>query len=233
MTWRSENSSPHRDSNSDQSVVQPVASRYNDCTIPAHSLYLNCILITIFLNRIYFTCKKLYVLSYAATEYASNFQMRSPNTSAWELLVWVHMHVACDPIKQTISGHLVSKTVTSQNLTVAWVPTVAGYSHRYFIENGGSLNYRCQYLREQDNFKHSLHKAQKKRRMHNKEACLSICHHVSSPKLLDYSKDFDYISRANLILISIVQHNPYFTWSSNRISFFSETAQCRKNLYKT
>jgi hypothetical protein len=35
--WRSENSWPHRDSNSDLSVVQPVASRYTDYAIPAPS----------------------------------------------------------------------------------------------------------------------------------------------------------------------------------------------------
>jgi hypothetical protein len=33
--WRSENSWPHRDSNSDSSVVQPVTSRYTDYSIPA------------------------------------------------------------------------------------------------------------------------------------------------------------------------------------------------------
>jgi hypothetical protein len=31
-----ENSCPYRDSNSNLSVVQPVASRYTDCAIPAH-----------------------------------------------------------------------------------------------------------------------------------------------------------------------------------------------------
>jgi hypothetical protein len=34
MTWRRENSWPYRKLNSDPSVVQPVASRYTDCTIP-------------------------------------------------------------------------------------------------------------------------------------------------------------------------------------------------------
>jgi hypothetical protein len=33
--WRRENSWPDRDSNSDPSVVQPVASRYTDYAIPA------------------------------------------------------------------------------------------------------------------------------------------------------------------------------------------------------
>jgi hypothetical protein len=33
--WRSENSFPHRDSNSDPLVVQLVISRYTDCAIPA------------------------------------------------------------------------------------------------------------------------------------------------------------------------------------------------------
>jgi hypothetical protein len=37
--WRSENSWPHRDPNSDLSVVQPVASRYTDCAIPDPLLY--------------------------------------------------------------------------------------------------------------------------------------------------------------------------------------------------
>jgi hypothetical protein len=35
MTWRKENSRPYRDSNSDPSVVQPVASHYTDFSIPA------------------------------------------------------------------------------------------------------------------------------------------------------------------------------------------------------
>jgi hypothetical protein len=34
-TWRRENSWAYRDSNSDTSVVQPVASRYTDCAVPA------------------------------------------------------------------------------------------------------------------------------------------------------------------------------------------------------
>jgi hypothetical protein len=33
--WRRENSWPYRDSNSDVSVVQPVASRYTDYAIPS------------------------------------------------------------------------------------------------------------------------------------------------------------------------------------------------------
>jgi hypothetical protein len=33
---RSENSLPYRDSNSDPLVVQPVASRYTDCTTATH-----------------------------------------------------------------------------------------------------------------------------------------------------------------------------------------------------
>jgi hypothetical protein len=33
-TWRRENSCPYRDSNSDPSVVQPVASRYTEYAIP-------------------------------------------------------------------------------------------------------------------------------------------------------------------------------------------------------
>jgi hypothetical protein len=37
-TWRSENSWPYRDSNSNSSVVQPVTSRYIDCSIPAPNL---------------------------------------------------------------------------------------------------------------------------------------------------------------------------------------------------
>jgi hypothetical protein len=36
--WRRENSWLYRDSNSDSSVVDPVASRYNDCSIPALNL---------------------------------------------------------------------------------------------------------------------------------------------------------------------------------------------------
>jgi hypothetical protein len=35
MTWRKENSSSYRDSNSDPSPVQPVASCYTNCAIPA------------------------------------------------------------------------------------------------------------------------------------------------------------------------------------------------------
>jgi hypothetical protein len=34
-TWRRESSGPYQDSNADPSVVQPVASRYTDCAIPA------------------------------------------------------------------------------------------------------------------------------------------------------------------------------------------------------
>jgi hypothetical protein len=36
MTWRRENCCPYRDSKSDPSVVQPVASPYTECAIPAH-----------------------------------------------------------------------------------------------------------------------------------------------------------------------------------------------------
>jgi hypothetical protein len=36
-TWRNENFCPHRDSNSKPSVFQPIASRYTDCAIQAHS----------------------------------------------------------------------------------------------------------------------------------------------------------------------------------------------------
>jgi hypothetical protein len=34
-TWRRENSCPYRDSNSDPSIVQPVANCYIDCNLPA------------------------------------------------------------------------------------------------------------------------------------------------------------------------------------------------------
>jgi hypothetical protein len=37
--WRRENSSPYRDSNSDPSVVQSVASRYTDYATPARNQY--------------------------------------------------------------------------------------------------------------------------------------------------------------------------------------------------
>jgi hypothetical protein len=33
-TWRGEKSCPYRDSNTDPSAVEPVASRYTDCAIP-------------------------------------------------------------------------------------------------------------------------------------------------------------------------------------------------------
>jgi hypothetical protein len=42
-TWRSKNSWKYRDSNSDPSVVQPVANRYTDCPIPAQSFGNNII----------------------------------------------------------------------------------------------------------------------------------------------------------------------------------------------
>jgi hypothetical protein len=35
-TWRINNSWPYRDSTSDPSLFQPVASRYTDCAIPVH-----------------------------------------------------------------------------------------------------------------------------------------------------------------------------------------------------
>jgi hypothetical protein len=46
MAWRRENSWPYRDSNSGLSVVQPAASRYTDCAIPA-PLYTLVLLITL------------------------------------------------------------------------------------------------------------------------------------------------------------------------------------------
>jgi hypothetical protein len=40
-TWRRENSGSYRDSKSDPSAVQPVASCYTDCALPApHKLFL-------------------------------------------------------------------------------------------------------------------------------------------------------------------------------------------------
>jgi hypothetical protein len=38
-TWRRENASPYRDSNSDPSIVQPVAGRYTDYAISAPQTY--------------------------------------------------------------------------------------------------------------------------------------------------------------------------------------------------
>jgi hypothetical protein len=43
MIWSTENSWPYRDSNSDPSVVQPVASRYTDYATPAPSTYTTSI----------------------------------------------------------------------------------------------------------------------------------------------------------------------------------------------
>jgi hypothetical protein len=39
-TWRGEESSPYRESNSDPSPVQPVVHRYTHCAIPALPFYL-------------------------------------------------------------------------------------------------------------------------------------------------------------------------------------------------
>jgi hypothetical protein len=49
-TWRREKSYPYRDSNSDTSAVQPVASRYTECDIPA--LVIIIIIIIIQFNSI-------------------------------------------------------------------------------------------------------------------------------------------------------------------------------------
>jgi hypothetical protein len=46
-TWRRENSSPYRDSNSDPSVVQPVTSRYTDYAIPVPIIIIIIIIIII------------------------------------------------------------------------------------------------------------------------------------------------------------------------------------------
>jgi hypothetical protein len=57
-TWRRENSWPHRDSNSEPSVVQPVASRYTDCAIPSqpsHKRTIKGFLVSYFVSvTIYF-----------------------------------------------------------------------------------------------------------------------------------------------------------------------------------
>jgi hypothetical protein len=60
-TWRSENSCPHRDSNSDPSAVQPVVNRYPGSLANVYAL-LNCIAILIELSTQYFVSKLSHIL---------------------------------------------------------------------------------------------------------------------------------------------------------------------------
>jgi hypothetical protein len=46
------NSCPHRDSNSDPSVVQPVANRYTDCAIPAPNILDQIIMKILKINKL-------------------------------------------------------------------------------------------------------------------------------------------------------------------------------------
>jgi hypothetical protein len=92
-TWRSENFCPHRDSNSDPSVVQPVPSRHTDCAIPALILYgVYCIMVPKF--------SAIPPLIYPSFR---DHPYKSHSRTEWSVSSWENFTV-CYCIKMVLSG---------------------------------------------------------------------------------------------------------------------------------
>jgi hypothetical protein len=100
-----ENSWPYRDSNSDPSVVQPVASRYTDYAIPAPASIRALALKAIIISVANFFFSKIFVYFVSILEHRSASQSISRSISELSLSNRKREHCCCShPVMRHLSA---------------------------------------------------------------------------------------------------------------------------------